>query len=81
MRIEKENHKFARRLFESQGNIKKSVHDKHHQAMESYRNNITKVKKVKPNYMMDISMMSKTNRLPPLHTSGSNSIEYADRVA
>jgi hypothetical protein len=37
VRIEKENHKFARRLFEGSGQIKKREFDAHYNAQEKYK--------------------------------------------
>lgn len=66
-RIEKENHKFAQRLYESKGVIEKKVFDEDFTIQNKYRMNITKVKPCKPKFFGDISLMSQTNRLPPLN--------------
>ena len=73
-RIERENHKIAQRLFESKGILNKKVLDTSFAIQDKYRNNITKVKPVKPRYFGDVSLMSKTNRLPPLEQSNTNSM-------
>ena len=43
MRVEKENHAFAKRLFEQQAIIQKKTFDKEYASMKKYRQNLIKV--------------------------------------
>lgn len=68
-RIEHENHRFAKRLYESKSILAKKEIDVNHIQQERYRKNLQKVTQVKPRFF-DLSTMSKNNfKLPPLDSS------------
>jgi len=73
-RIERENHRFAKKLFENDGNISKKKLDDHFINQESYRTRITKIKP-QPNRLMflDPSLSTKSGKLPPLFAVASDS--------
>lgn len=77
-RIEKENHKFAQRLYQSKGVLNKKSLDEGYDQQTKYKNNISKVQPGKDNFFGDLSTMSKTNRLPPLNANYSNSTSQYD---
>ena len=70
-RIERENHKIAQRLYESKGHLKKKDFDEQFGMQQKYKNNIQKVRRPRERYFGDISIMNKTNKLPPLNGNSS----------
>lgn len=71
LRIERDNQRFAKKLFENKGDINKRKHDREFYNATQYRNQISKVNKANrvglglpPTF--DTTMLNKTNRLPPL---------------
>ena len=71
-RIERENHKFAQRLFNNQGIISMKVIEEKHKLHEKYKKNILKVKRPHHNYLESLQEME-SQRLPPLVGSHSSS--------
>lgn len=82
-RIERENHKFAQRLFESKGVLNKKNLDVSFREQERYKNQIQKVRPVRYRLFGETSMMSKTNQLPPLkgsHTTSNSMLEVKNQA-
>lgn len=61
MRVEKENHAFAKRLFEQQAIIQKKAFDREFQSMKKYRQNLLKVPKDAKHTAMRSSSVSQLN--------------------
>ena len=77
-RIEKENHRFAKRLYESKSILQKGEFEDMHWMQERYKRQLQKVSPSGPRFLGDVSIMSKTGKLPPLDnniTRDSNNFE------
>jgi hypothetical protein len=61
-RIERENHAFAKRLFQNSGMIRKTDMDKFYEQSQLHKNRIRRVKKTLPG-------LNNTNKLAPLDDS------------
>ena len=68
-RIEKENHRFAKRLYESRSILSKKEQDEQFIMQEKYKENLQKIVGKQTRFFGDQSTMSKTIKLPPLDST------------